>query len=463
MHPVNIYELTRIKDYEMMMRLERQMSRRSRIMPVKEWEIDGIKKLSDHLCEIMQDGSKLNFYYSFIMPKLGKEFDLLRINDDVIINIELKSGNVSDDTVKMQLMHNKYYLSTLGREMRFYTYLSNSDRLVRLSRTEKIVDTSWEELADVLSEQKNCYSTDIEELFKEDKFLISPLTDPQRFLRKEYFLTSQQRDIRKQILRRIGQKESGVKAFGFSGFPGTGKTLLLYDLAMQLSEYNDVAVLHFGPHVKELQELDERLKRVDFYYCDSDKEIVLNKDYSALLIDEGNRMSRRNFDEIIKLAKKNNAPLIFSYDMEQVMSANERKVNGVPLIEGIEGYVGFKLTNRIRLNSELYTFIKRLMSYTEKSHAKYYPSVSVAYANNDSEADILLKNYIDRGYTYIYDDRVYPKGEMYGAISAMSSTCKEYDKVLMILDESFNYDREGYLRGENDECVRNIFHGLSRA
>lgn len=465
MHPVNIYELTRIKDYELMMRLERQMSRRSRIMPVKEWEIDGIRALSDHLCEVMQDGSKLNFYYSFIMPKLGKEFDLLRINDDVIINIELKSGNVSDDTVKMQLMHNKYYLATLSKEMHFYTYLSVPDRLVRLSRTDKIVDTSWEELASTLKEQENCYDSDIEELFKEDKFLISPLTDPWRFLRKEYFLTSQQRDIRKQILRRIRQKDDGIKAFGFSGFPGTGKTLLLYDLAMQLSEYNDVAVLHFGPHVKELAELDERLKRVDFYYCDSDKEISLNKEYSAILIDEGNRMSRRNFDEIMELAKKNNAPLIFSYDMEQVMSANERKVNGVPLIEGIEGYVGYRLTNRIRLNSELYTFIKRLMSYTEKSHAKYYPSVSVAYANNDSEADTLIKNYIDRGYTYIYDDRVYPKdeSEMRGAISAMSSTCKEYDKVLMVLDSTFTYDREGYLRGENDECVRNIFHGLSRA
>ena len=147
------------------------------------------------------------------------------------------------------------------------------------------------------------------------------------------------------------------------------------------------------------------------------------------------------------------------------MSIDERKVNGVPLIEGIEGYIGFRLTNRIRLNSELYTFIKRLMSYTEKSHTKSYPSVVVAYANNDSEADILLRNYIDSGYTYIYDDRVYPKNssEMPGAISAMSSTCKEYDKVLMLLDNTFTYDREGYLRGENDECVRNIFHGLSRA
>lgn len=465
MHPINIYELTRIKDYQLMVRLERQMSKRGKALPVKEWELDGLKSLTDHLCEVMEEGSRLSFYYSFIMPKLGKEFDLLRINDDAIINIELKSGNVSDDTVRMQLMHNKYYLSTLGKEMRFYTYLSVPDRLVRLSRTDKIVDTSWEELASALKEQENCYDSDIEELFKEDKFLISPLTDPWRFLRKEYFLTSQQRDIRKQILRRIRQKDNGIKAFGFSGFPGTGKTLLLYDLAMQLSEYNDVAVLHFGPHVKELAELDERLKRIDFYYCDSDKEILLNKEYSAILIDEGNRMSRRNFEEIMELAKKNNAPLIFSYDMEQVMSIDERKVNGVPLIEGIEGYTGYRLTNRIRLNSELYTFIKRLMSYTEKSHTKYYPSVSVAYANDDVEADILLRNYIAKGYVYIYDDKVYPKdsNNMPGAISAMSSTCKEYEKVLMVIDGSFTYDNEGFLRGRHEECVRNIFHGLSRA
>ena len=465
MHPINIYELTRVNDYGSMMRLERQMSKRSHILPVKEWELDGIKSLTEHLCNIMKNGSRLDFYYSFIMPKLGKEFDLIRVNDDTVINIELKSGNVSDDTVRVQLLHNKYYLSTLGKTMHFYTYLSVPDRLVRLSRTDKIVDTSWEELASVLSEQKECFTGDIEELFKEDKFLISPLTDPFRFLRKEYFLTSQQRDIKKQILRKIRQDSCGIKALGFSGFPGTGKTILLYDLAMQLSSANDVAVLHFGAHIKELEELDKRLKRVDFYNCEPDKEIKVHKDYSAILIDEGNRISRRNLNDILKLSEKTSAPIIFSYDMEEILSEDERKVYGAPLIEALPGFTGYKLTNRIRLNAELYVFIKKLMSYKEKSHAKYYPSVSVSYANDDKENKTLIENYINKGFTYIFDEKIDKESakNKENAVSTTYATCKEYNKVLMVIDESFNYDKEGFLRSEKEDCVRNIFHGLSRA
>ena len=81
---------------------------------------------------------------------------------------------------------------------------------------------------------------------------------------------------------------------GFTGLPGTGKTILLYDIAMQLSVTSSVCVLHFGSHEKELEHLDERLKRVDFYYCDNDKKIELKKEYSAILVDEGHRLTAAN-------------------------------------------------------------------------------------------------------------------------------------------------------------------------
>ena len=148
------------------------------------------------------------------MPKLGKEFDLLRINDEYAVNIELKSGNVTDDAIQRQLVQNRYYLSALERNMVFYTYISGADRLVRLSNSGRLIDADFSELADVLRRQGNCAATDIEELFKEERYLISPLTDPARFLRQDYFLTSQQRDIKKQIL-----KHMDVQYQGFTGFP----------------------------------------------------------------------------------------------------------------------------------------------------------------------------------------------------------------------------------------------------
>lgn len=66
----------------------------------------------------MEEVYKLRLFYSFQIPKLGKEFDLLQIKDDQIVNIELKSGSVSDEAIRRQLIQNRYYLSVFGKPIR---------------------------------------------------------------------------------------------------------------------------------------------------------------------------------------------------------------------------------------------------------------------------------------------------------------------------------------------------------
>ena len=91
-----------------------------------------------------------------------------------------------------------------------------------------------------------------------------------------------------------------------------------------------------------------------------------------------------------------------------------------------------------------------MMDY-EGSHRKAsYPSVRIYYANNTEEADIILKNSIGDGYTYISDNSL--------------ATCREFDKVVMTMDRTFYYDGEGFLRSsEAGLNVRRLFHGLNRA
>lgn len=521
MRPINIYALTRIEDYPKLERLERQMSGRRRYLKIKKWEIEGLRDFSAHLSEHMKDAEELNFYYSFTMPKLGKEFDLLRVNDDFVVNVELKSSNVTDDVVRKQLQQNKYYLSTLGKNMYFYTFISRQNRLVRLSNSGRIVDTEWEELAKVLERQENCFDGHIEELFKEDRYLISPLTDPGRFLRQEYFLTLQQKDIRKAIFKNIRHKDGHIKqefsVQGFTGLPGTGKTILLYDIAMQLSKGQRVCVLHFGSHEKELEQLDERLKRVDFYYCYDINKIVINKDipddhfdklnsqdvetsdnrnilvlhndYSAILIDEGHRVNECSLSAILELANQWMVPVIFSYDKEDAIAPEERAFSGADLIENIDGYTKYKLTNRIRMNSELSSFIACVMCVQGRNYRYDYPSVSLVYANDDKEAEILLQNFEKDGYIYIWDDslktsqgvsdysisktndneQITQMSDIKNAITSIetsAATCKEFDNVVMMIDDTFYYDDNGFLRYRNnslDSRVRNLYHGLSRA
>ena len=54
---------------------------------------------------------------------------------------------------------------------------------------------------------------EIERLFRAELYLISPWTQPERFLKKEYFLTCQQRDIERQILKKIRAEKAGIFQF----------------------------------------------------------------------------------------------------------------------------------------------------------------------------------------------------------------------------------------------------------
>ncbi|MBQ9862832.1 MAG: ATP-binding protein [Lachnospiraceae bacterium] len=473
MKPINIYTLTRISDPERLSRLERQLSGRKTFLKIKEWEIQGLRELTDKLYKLSGDVASYGFFYSFTMPKLGKEFDLIRVSSDSLVNVELKSGGVSDEAIKNQLISNRYYLSSLGKPMHFYTYISKENRLVRLSNTGKLVETDFADLERALSRQTEIYDGDIEDLFKEESYLISPLNDSARFLRGEYFLTSQQRDIKKQILKDVCDREKGARApiQGFTGLPGTGKTILLFDIAMTLSKSEKVCVLHFGPRAKELDKLDERLKRVDFFYCNEGTRPIIADTYSFILIDEGHRIDEDTLSWILALSKEWDAPIIISYDREDAISEEERIGYGSCLIEEIPDFVQYRLTNKIRINAELSTFINCVMSFKTRAQRKDYPSISVAYANNAKEAGELICEYEKRGYVYIKDPDLsmvtFPKrfSEYKDKFETedTESECKEFDKVVMMLDEDFYYDDEGDLRHPGESSVRRLFHGMSRA
>lgn len=465
MKPINIYALTRINGTEKWECMERQMSCRTKHIKIKKWELEGLTALCEHLASLISDVSMLEFYYSFTLPRLGKEFDLLRIGANSVLNIELKSKEVSDESIRKQLLLNHYYLSMLNKTPYFFTYISEANRLVRLSHSGRLLDTDWDTLVSVLQGQNECYEGDIEDLFRENEFLISPLTNSGRFLRKEYFLTSQQRDIKSKILDDIRCHGQALHT-GFTGLPGTGKTLLLYDLAVELSANKNVCLFHFGAHAGELEQLNIRLKRISFYYCRKGEDVKIEGDYAALFIDEGHRIDEKTLNTILSFAQNASIPLIISYDSEAPIALKEQKKLSTDLIEGIPGFVRYRLTNRIRLNKELSEFINRIMYLNCKHQKKLYPSALLLYAKDTEEADRLKTGFIREGYTYIRDlliDNSAIAGD--DVINIRQATSREFDKVIMMLDRSFYYDDNGYLRSTEpgDGKIRHLYHGLNRA
>lgn len=467
MKSVSVYAITRQQNMEQLQKLERQLSGREHFLRLREWELDSMRALVKQLELHMQKVSALRFFYSFQIPRLGKEFDLIQIKDEHIVNIELKSGAVSDEMIKKQLIQNRYYLSVLTRPIYSYTYISSENRLVRLTNHDHIVEADWESLCDILGRDSRDYQGDIEELFKAEYYLISPLTDPVKFLNKEYFLTSQQRDIRRQILRKIRAEHSGY--FLFTGLPGTGKTLLLYDIAMGLSDRRKVCMIHCSEAGKKWEILHERLHRIDFLsdsrLLDDGIDVIhdgkdIFAEYSVVLVDEAHLLSVEKLRFILSCA--GDRPVIFSSDSEDMISPYELDRGNLHVIEGLPGIQIFRLTNRIRTNAELSSFIQNIMHIPAGRRLKEYPHIEVVYANDDGEAANLLDDYRARGYWYKADG-----GNSYGSRNVEPSG--GVDSLVVVMDDHYYYDEEGYLRSleakdkANVFNVRSLFHYLNQA
>ena len=432
MKSISIYAITRNQNIECLQKLERQLSGRTYFLKMREWELESMKALVRELEMHMQDVHALRFFYSFQVPRLGKEFDLLQIKDDQIVNIELKSGKVSDEAVRKQLLQNRYYLSVQGKMIQSYTYISSQERLVRLNNHDHIVEVDWDQLCLALQRQSKDYEGDIEDLFQAEMYLFSPVTEPERFLNKEYFLTSQQKDIERKILDKIRKVKYGY--FWFSGLPGTGKTLLLYDIAMKLSVHQKVCMIHCGETGKEWKILHDRLLRIAFLSDSQLEEGPDLKEYRAILVDEAHLLTEEKLHVILELSEKH--PVIFSSDDEDMISDEEMDRTMIREIEHLPDIQSFHLTNRIRTNAELSSFIQNMMHLPEKRTVRYYPHIQVVYANDEEEAEILLKGY--------------------------------QDQLVFIIDERYYYDEKGYLREQRQKqqkptAVRMLFHRLNEA
>ena len=443
MKSVSIYALTRKQNLSNLSRLECHLSERDRPLKVRAWEINSMRALVDQLEKYMPEVYRLRLFYSFQILRLGKEFDLLQVKENQIVNIELKSGEVSEDAIRRQLIQNRYYLAILGRPVRSYTYISSQNRLVRLTNHDHIVEAEWEQLCAELQEKSADFSGDLEDLFQAEWYLISPLTQPERFLKKEYFLTAQQKDIERQILKSIRIKRGGY--YHFSGLPGTGKTLLLYDIAMKLSGRQMVCIIHCGASGQEWKRLHERLRRIVWV---SDSQITAEMrldEYGTVLVDEAHLLDKETLENIVEAAGKR--PVIFTSDCEDQLSPEEVDQSVKLGIAKLPEIQTFRLTNRIRTNEEISSFVQNMMHIPDYKSGRRFPHVTVFYANDDQEAANLIQDAKKQGYQHLLESEVAEKA---------------YDSVAIILDGNYFYDSKKYLRSKK-RTVRNLFHQLNSA
>jgi len=155
----------------------------------------------------------------------------------------LKSENTGGN-IKDQLLKNRYYLQFLEQETYYFTFVSSEKRLYQLVGGQ-IVVCPIEGFIEILMAQVSKQLKSIDAVFDPTNYLVSPFNSTKRFVSQEYFLTIQQQKIKVDITKNF--LENNSKFFTIEGNPGTGKTLLTYDIYRHfLNLQKKALIIHCG-------------------------------------------------------------------------------------------------------------------------------------------------------------------------------------------------------------------------
>lgn len=472
MRAINLYTLTRNIDEDKLSIFERLLSDRDKSIKIDKRELITIKKLFDLITkskEYMEEEEEdiknsiyENWFYSFTIPKISKEFDLLKIGaDNEIINIELKSEKVDIDKIKEQLYKNRYYLSHLGSKIFIFTCMLD-DCDLKVFRHDGDYSTlpleiNIDELLGCIKKIKNTKDINIEDLFRPRDYLVSPFNDSKKFLKGEYYLTGQQDNFKKEIIENVKNKKS---LWTISGAAGTGKTLLLYDIAKTLSADFSVGIIHCGNLNSGHNCLNNEFKKenINISIIDAKKVtddwVKKNSDWlnhcEIVCIDETQRIFEGTLKFILETydnKETNIQGIIFSYDPIQKMSISEIQNNNLNIIKA-RNPKELNLSGKIRTNTGIYFFIKNMMDL-KKNYNKTvsYTDIDIVYADDKKDFVKLRKFYEYKGYTFIaytpankkYNNSINKCLKEYNNcyMSSHDVIGQEFDKVSIVVDNNF--------------------------
>ena len=140
MKSINIYELSRLsgQDIELFQKAEQVMSNKESTTNIREHEKEDIFNLINCLMDCSNNiGIFDDFYYSYTIPQIGKEFDLLKFTEDKVLNLEIKHEKPNEENaILKQLIKNRYYLSHLNKKIISLTFVSSENLFLKLHSTE---------------------------------------------------------------------------------------------------------------------------------------------------------------------------------------------------------------------------------------------------------------------------------------------------------------------------------------
>jgi len=457
---------------------EAQLSDRNEAMEtIRQHEVNSLFSFINRIQELCSNDIDIldGFGFSFSIPQIGHEFDLLKITPTTVIDIELKSEKVDTDRIKKQLIRNQYYLSALEKTVFTFTYISKTSELYEYKEDGTFSAIQFDVLLSVLANAENAIEDHFEDHFEVRNYLVSPINDPERFMNNRYFLTHQQEDAKSRTIKALrSQPDSKPKVFLLQGAAGTGKSLLLYDIAREVGKNQPTCIVHCGDLSSGHQTLNAAQHNFEIIPAKDVTEQSIKK-YSTIFVDEAQRIWKNQLLTILKRGRENCAPLFFSIDKNQVLSKKEHRRDVESIIEScFPTAVEYRLTNKIRVNRELADFIRALFKLENAKKHVPTSNVKILYAGDEKQALRLVTFLRSKGYTYIpitgsrYVSSPVNRLELAYCSNTHMVVGQEFDNVAMIMGPYFRISENGKLIADehpNPDYLygKLLFQGLTRA
>ncbi|ENS3476513.1 ATP-binding protein [Salmonella enterica] len=426
---------------------------------IRHAELHELKKLLESLHTLTDNISLFSgFYVGYKIPQIGKEFDLLRIGKECVINIELKRTS-AEDKIKKQLIRNKYYLSFIGKKVYNLSYISDTEKLYILNEDNSLGLVKFENLIWELINHRLDYKEHINTLFNPSDYLVSPFNSTKKFIQNQYFLTHQQEDVKDRIINSLfsGNDANFISVVGGAG---TGKTLLVYDIVKTLMrEGKRTLIIHCG----YLNEGQEELKRCGWEIIQIKSLSSYNlSNYDMVIVDEAQRIYSEQLEKIVTSITNDKRDCIFSYDKSQTLAKWEEKRDIDGKINNINKISIYKLSEKIRTNKEIANFIKMLFNNKRNLELSNTGNIEINYFQNIDDARCYLELLDNEEWEVLRFTPSQYKSEHHEKYSDLSKKTshkvigQEFDNVAVTIDKYFTYDADGKL----DYCGDAYYHPL---
>ncbi|ARR89847.1 DUF2075 domain-containing protein [Leuconostoc mesenteroides] len=441
-------------------------------------ELTSYKTLLDHLITVLSPAQSLGFHLGFkLKDQANTQFDLLKVANDTVVNIEFKSETPNKKISKQATEHFRF-LSMVFSRVIILEHLASTDELwIYDDKSKEMKLISYDKVKKLIPND----STDLRVLsdLSRSDFLVAPYNEPEKFMKSAYELTSDQKEISHKIVSNATDMSMISKTNHMSminGGPGSGKTLLLIDIVRELKKRDFSIGMVMGARPSSGQkELMEKLDvSLYWYYNLESLSPLIDKD--VLVFDETQRITQNIIDEVKNLAS--DKILLFSIDENQIVHPDEASRNvQQQLKELIDEKNIYELKKSIRINPELSNFYKRLLNKNDRGvELSNFDNVAIKYFELEKDAEEYITEKRHNGVTAIESDEYITlsygnktRSKKYNFSKNTKDVIgQEFKDVLLVFDEFVVYNEEGKLIVTNPNYYpyideKMIFQAITRA